>query len=145
MTFRRLFALVATTAAIAASLPSAGMTMSAYKWKKRPLVVFAPSDGDPGLARQRAIVAGLGPAFQDRQIVVVYVVGNTVSADLGPGPGIGAAALRERFGVAASAFRAVLVGKDGGIKISSGTPIASSPLFATIDAMPMRREEKRTR
>lgn len=144
MTFRRLFALVATTAAIAASLPSAGMTMSAYKWKKRPLVVFAPSDGDPGLARQRAIVAGLGPAFQDRQIVVVYVVGDQVSSDLGSGPGLGAAALRSRFGVGADAFRAILVGKDGGVKLSSGTPIASGTLFTTIDAMPMRRNEMRT-
>ena len=130
-------------AAMLAPLTSTADAMAGYKWKKRPLVVFAPSAGDPGLAKQRAIVAGLRPAFQDRQIVVVYVVGEQVSTDLGDGPGLGAAALRSRFGVGVGAFRAVLVGKDGGVKLSSGKPIAAGTLFSTIDAMPMRRDETR--
>lgn len=140
MPFRHCLTLVATAATLSA-LSSPAVAMSAYKWKNRPLVVFAPSDGDPALSRQRGIVAALRPAFQDRQMVVVYVVGDKVSADLGPGPGVGAAALRERYGVASSAFRVLLVGKDGGVKLSSGTPIAATTLFSTIDAMPMRREE----
>jgi hypothetical protein len=130
-------------AVLAATAPAAAM--SGYKWKYRPLVVFAPTAGHPALAQQRAIVAGLRPAFQDRNIVVVMVVGDTVGSDLGPSPGMGASALRSRFGVAPGAFRAILVGKDGGVKLSSGAAIPAQTLFSTIDAMPMRKEEMKRR
>lgn len=114
--------------------------MSGYKWKFRPVVVFAPP-GHPGLGRQRQIVTALRPAFLDRNIVVVYVSGNSVSVDLGPPPGLSADALRRRFGVAPSEFKALLVGKDGGVKLTSARPFPAQTLFRTIDAMPMRIDE----
>lgn len=132
----------AVALAMLASLDAApASAMSEYKWKSRPLLVFAPAAASPELARQRAIVAGLRPAFQDRQIVVIYIAGDQVSAELGSGPGLDAESLRARYGVAKGAFRAVLVGKDGGLKLSSPTPIPATTLFRTIDAMPMRRDE----
>jgi hypothetical protein len=57
----------------------------------------------------------------------------------------GASALKAPFGVANASFRAVLVGKDGGAKLSQPTPLDAARLFATIDAMPMRRDEMRSR
>ena len=119
--------------------------MSGYKWKNRPLLVFAPSQGSASLATQRAIVASLRPAFQDRQMVVVYVVGDTVQSELGGKPSQSAAPLRSRYGVGAGDFRVILVGKDGGEKLSSGSPIAATTLFSTIDAMPMRKDETKRR
>jgi hypothetical protein len=119
--------------------------MSSYTWKKRPLVIFAPSDSHGDLQRQRMIVAGARGGFLDRDMVVVTVVGDRVQADLGGGPGQSASRLRERFGVASGAFRVLLVGKDGGVKLSSSSPISAGTLFGTIDAMPMRIDEMRRR
>ena len=119
--------------------------MTAYQWKKRPLVVFAGSDSDPALARQRGIVKALRPAFIDRKMVVVYVAGETVTADLGPPPQQSAAALRQRYGVAQGQFRALLIGLDGGVKLTSSEPMAGEKLFVTIDAMPMRQDESKGR
>ena len=119
--------------------------MSGYLWKKRPLVVFAPSEGNASLAQQRASVAGNRGGFAERDMVIVYVVGDTVSTDLGTDPGLSASALRSRYGVSSGSFRAVLVGKDGGSKLSSGSPFSSGTLFSTIDAMPMRADEMRRR
>ncbi len=133
--------LILVGAAISAVHGPGAAAMSAYQWKKRPLLVFAPAATSPDLQRQRGIVAQYGPAFQDRHMVVVYVIGDTVTAELGPGPGMTAAALRARYGVATGAFRAVLVGKDGGTKLSSQGPLAAATLFSTIDAMPMRKNE----
>ena len=59
------------------------------------------------------------------------------------GDGAEAAALRRRLDLPATRFRAVLVGKDGGAKLASDAPIPPQKLFATIDAMPMRRDEMR--
>lgn len=118
--------------------------MSEYKWKYRPLVVFAASGTDANLVRQRQIVASLRPAFIDRQMVVIYVAGTTVSADLGAPPRLSAEALRQRYGAAAGEFKAVLVGKDGGVKLTSSKPFPARTLFRTIDAMPMRADEARS-
>lgn len=122
-----------------ASTPAAAM--SGYQWKKRPLLVFAPTADAAPLARQRAIVASLRPAFIDRKIVVVTIAGDRVGADLGSGPGLDAAALRARYGVGRDDFRAILVGLDGSVKLSSATPIPAATIFSTIDAMPIRRRE----
>jgi hypothetical protein len=119
--------------------------MSNYKWKYRPLVIFAESDGSPLLAEQRQIVARNRAGLNKRDVVVVWVVGDSVSTELGPPPNSNATSLRARYDVAAGEFRAILVGKDGGDKLASPKPLAADRLFATIDAMPMRRDEMRRR
>jgi hypothetical protein len=124
---------------------TAVQSMSNYRWKKRPLVVFAENDGSPLLAEQRQIVSRNRSDLNKRDVVVVWVVGNTVSTELGPPPNSNATSLRARFDVADGEFRAVLAGKDGGEKLSSAKPLAADRLFATIDAMPMRRDEMRRR
>ncbi|WP_229376851.1 DUF4174 domain-containing protein [Fibrella aquatilis] len=40
-------------------------------------------------------------------------------------------------------FAGYLIGKDGGLKHRFTTPIATNELFALVDAMPMRRAEKK--
>jgi hypothetical protein len=117
--------------------------IDAYKWKYRPLVVIADSEASPSLAAQRRIVSASRAGFIERNIVVVWVVGNRVTADFGPSPGVSGAALRARFAGRTAAFRSVLVGKDGGAKLSSASPLSASTLFGTIDAMPMRMQEMR--
>jgi hypothetical protein len=124
---------------------TAVQSMSNYRWKKRPLVVFAENDGSSLLAEQRQIVSRNRSDLNKRDVVVVWVVGNTVSTELGPPPNSNATSLRARFDVADGEFRAVLEGKDGGEKLSSAKPLAADRLFATIDAMPMRRDEMRRR
>lgn len=128
-----------------AALAPAATAMTDYRSKYRPLVVFAPSPFKVDVVRQRTIIETRRPAFQDRKVVVVYVLGDHVSTELGPKPGESADALRARFGVAPNTFRVFLVGLDGGVKKSSASYIDASTLFSTIDAMPMRGEEMRTR
>ncbi|MEM7774832.1 MAG: DUF4174 domain-containing protein [Pseudomonadota bacterium] len=148
---RRIMAWAGTLTAVAglAPLGLVGATraeaMARYRWKNRPLLVFAPSTDHPMLRRQKALLAGRTAGLRDRDMVVIYIVGSSVSARLGRAPGLSAAALRRRFGVAPGAFRAVLVGKDTGAKISSARPLSTVRLFGTIDAMPMRRREMRQR
>lgn len=115
-----------------------------YRWKSRPLYVFAAAGGG-ALAEQRKIVADNRGAMRERDMVVIWVIGETVTAELGAAPGSRAGALRRRFGVEPGVFRVILVGKDGGEKLTQAMPIAASRLFATIDAMPMRRDEVRRR
>lgn len=136
---------VVTMAAAIVVISSDATAMSNYRWKYRPLLVFSDGASSAALAQQRGIVAASRTALADRNVVVVWVIGDVVSSEFGPRPELGASALRARFGVANASFRAVLVGKDGGAKLSQSMPLDAARLFATIDAMPMRRDEMRNR
>ncbi len=118
------------------ALAAATMAVDAHRGRDRLLVVFAPGAASPALAAQRAAIDG--PELAERDLHVVEVVGDSVM-----GASDRATALRARCHVAANAFRAVLIGKDGGVKLSSAAPLTTARLTATIDAMPMRQAEMR--
>ena len=52
---------------------------------------------------------------------------------------------RRRFHIHPNDFTVLLLGKDGGEKFRSHTPITMERLTQIIDAMPMRRQEMRSR
>jgi hypothetical protein len=58
-----------------------------------------------------------------------------------PAPEADAKVLRRRFRVPDDAFRVILLGLDGGAKLTSDEPLTTETLFSTIDAMPMRQRE----
>ena len=109
--------------------------LAAHRWKDRLVVVIAPNGDDARLAEQRAILAAARDGVKERDIVVLEAVGD----------GADAAALRGKFGDGEAAFRAILVGKDGGAKLASERPLSAERLFRETDAMPMRQQEMRER
>jgi hypothetical protein len=139
-TARFLLRILWTAAPLACVVPdrTAAADVDAHRWRDRLLIVFAAGENAPALLRQRDIARQARADFSERELVTIEVVGNSVS-----GSDESAAALRERFGVAPHAFRVLLLGKDGGVKMVSSVPLAAGALVSTIDAMPMRREESR--
>lgn len=107
--------------------------LSRYAGTSRVLVLSAPDRSDDRLAAQRQALASARSGASERDLVILEAVGG----------GAEAVATRRALGLPADAFRAVLVGKDGGAKLTSGEPIPPQKLFSTIDAMPMRRDEMR--
>ncbi len=107
--------------------------LAAYLWKSRVLVIAAPEADDPRLAAQRQALASARTGTAERDLVAVEAVGHDPRA----------VAIRKALSLPADGFRAVLVGKDGGAKLSADEPIPPQRLFSTIDAMPMRRDEMR--
>ncbi len=122
-------------AALAFGASAARDPLAAQRWRARILVVSAPSAGDAGLMAQRAALGPVRDGLAERNLIVMEAVGT----------GPEATALRKRLRLPPEAFRAVLIGKDGGSKLVSEEPIPPQTLFATIDAMPMRKDEMRTR
>jgi hypothetical protein len=121
--------LVAAAALAAVTLGfSAGhgaQAMTPYRWKMRPLVFFAPSGAQSDFARQMRIFEARRQGLKDRNMAVVGVSGDNVTVPLGPRPGLGAEALRRRYGIARNEFRVRLIGKDGGVKLSSGSAVSA--------------------
>lgn len=121
-------------ATLAAGTASAA-PLDAYRDRARVLVLSAPDAADAQLKAQRAALGPVHSGLAERDLVVLEAVG----------AGPEARALRARLGLPSDGFRAVLIGKDGGAKLTAETPIPPQTLFATIDAMPMRRAEMRGR
>ncbi|CAA2107528.1 hypothetical protein MBUL_04205 [Methylobacterium bullatum] len=107
--------------------------LAAHRWKSRVLVIVAPEDGDPRIEAQRREARASRADYAERDLILVEAIGTGVEADR----------IRHRFGIGAGDFRVVLVGKDGEAKLTEAAPIPAARLFSTIDAMPMRREERR--
>ena len=109
--------------------------LDTFRDRARVLVLSAPNAADAQLRAQRAALGPVRDGVAERDLVVLEAIGS----------GTGARALRAALGLPADSFRAVLVGKDGGAKLTAATPIPPQRLFSTIDAMPMRRAEMRGR
>ena len=109
-------------------LDPAATDLSGYRWDKRVVLLFGAGEDDSTYAATRDQLAAVVPALRDRDIVVL-----TDTAPERQG------AIRQ--GLEIDGFAMVLVGKDGGVKINSAEPVSPDALFATIDAMPMRRRE----
>ncbi|MCJ2033662.1 DUF4174 domain-containing protein [Methylobacterium sp. J-068] len=106
-----------------------------HQWRSRVLVISAPERNDPKLAAQRAAFEKVRDGLKERDLVTLEAVGD----------GAAARDLRARLKLPADAFRVVLIGKDGGTKRTEAVPLTADALFETIDAMPMRQDEKRRR
>ncbi len=119
--------------------------MNDFIWQSRPLILFAPTEGHALVARQSEALHGHLDALRERDTVVITVVGQTTSVDGVTTPQLMADALRRRYGVAVGEAAALLVGKDGGVKLRQPHAFKASTLFETIDAMPMRRQEMKSR
>ena len=92
--------------------------LSAQRWRERVVVIDAPTPDDAAFQAQAAALLPAWRGLRERDVLVLT-----------------------RFEAAAFQFR--LVGKDGGVKLTSAQPVAVNELFAIIDAMPMRRAEMR--
>ena len=112
--------------------------LAPYRDRYRLLVLFAPGANDPRLVRQEAAFRGESPGMRERQLLRIVVLRDSTL----PG-GLDAGRLRRRYHVAASAFEALLVGKDGTVAYRTMATVTPRALYVRIDRMPMRREETR--
>jgi hypothetical protein len=109
-----------------------------YESRNRVLVLFGGS-GDQKLAQQVEILRDKKSDLADRDMVVFTVIGDSVRPVYGDATGVDARKLREAANVKGNRFQAVLIGKDGGVKLRSSNVVTDANMFGLIDRMPMRK------
>lgn len=105
-------------------------TLDRYRWSNRPVLLFTPSERDKSYIEQVRILEADKRGLAERDIVVL----KDIRAD-------GSSQLRDTLQI--DGFEFIMIGKDGGVKRRSKTPVSIQELFCLIDAMPMRRQEMR--
>jgi hypothetical protein len=128
--------------------PAQPATLRAMRDCYRPLLVFGPALNNPQMVDQlKQLKAGLAdvksrdvlyvpivPEGHNQPIVGTKVPTARLSEDE-------LAAMRHRFKVEPGDFLVILIGKDGGEKLNSSTPVTMDRLKRLIDSMPMRKSE----
>ncbi len=124
-------------------------TLAALRDHARPLLIFAGAN-DARAEQQYGDVTNHARQAMERDIRVVMLTPMTILRDGPVSPEAHVSTeeqtrLRRRFHIAPDDFTVILIGKDGGEKLRSSTPIPWNKLAVTIDAMPMRQAEMQSR
>ncbi len=114
-----------------------GDPLKPYLWRRRVLVVSAPSPSDSQYQAQDAALAHDPDGQSERELTVIRIAGETADG------GVDASALRERLSMPPGCFEIALIGKDGAVALRQSRAAPLAELFARIDAMPMRRAQLR--
>ena len=116
-------------------IPAETSDLSEFRWKKRPVVVFADDVNDPAFVEQIELLRARADELLIRDVVVLVDTDPAARSPL-------------RLRMRPRGFMLVLVGKDGGIKLRKPFPWDVREISRSIDKMPMRqreiREEKET-
>ncbi len=104
--------------------------------------MFAPSEEHADYVKLVRSLRAERVELLDRDMVVFHLFGQGQSRVEEESLGAqGATALRARFDVRPGEAVMILIGKDGGVKARRPLDDDLSPIFALIDAMPMRQRE----
>lgn len=106
-----------------------------HQWKDRVLLLCASSTAQADFVKQKQHLASVKKELNEQELIVLDIRHEELNAD-------DKIYLQRAVGVPAGELSVVLIGKDGGVKLKQATPVTSQALFSTIDAMPMRRQER---
>ncbi|UYV39009.1 DUF4174 domain-containing protein [Rhodobacteraceae bacterium D3-12] len=106
------------------------LDLSQFLWKKRLLVIFAESPGDPRFIEQMTLLETRTGDLVERDVVLL--------TDTNPDA---ESALRLKF--RPRGFMLVLMGKDGSVYLRKPLPWSTREISRSIDKMPLRRQELR--
>jgi hypothetical protein len=104
--------------------------LSEFKWKYRPVIVFADSVDDPAFIEQMELLALRAEELSVRDVVVIVDTDPAARSDI-------------RLKMRPRGFMLTLVGKDGNVAIRKPFPWSVREISRSIDKMPMRQREIR--
>lgn len=116
-------------------------SLQQFQWRSRVLVIFADADNAKA-SRQENLLMAEKQGLTERELVVLRVASGAVAPLFGSSEALDAEKLQvDLEAPEVGVFAAILVGKDGSVKLRAVEPMASDELFSTIDGMPMRAAE----
>ncbi|MFD1795732.1 DUF4174 domain-containing protein [Paracoccus aurantiacus] len=114
----------------AAPVNAADTDLGDFRWEARPVIVMADRADDPDFTAQMKVFRDEAEGVADRDMLIVTDTDPGAQGDL-------------RGQLSPDGFGVYLVGKDGGVKFSSQSPVSMARFAEIIDAMPMRQREMR--
>ncbi|WP_166521624.1 DUF4174 domain-containing protein [Zobellia amurskyensis] len=116
-----------------------------YKWENRLLFFIAKNNESPSLQKNVRIFTEKDYELTDRDLIILIMNPTNVFNADGSKSNIKPEQVYERFKLISDYEGILLIGKDGGIKLKKQFQVKPEIIFNTIDGMPMRQSELRSR
>lgn len=119
--------------------------LSSHKWKDRLLLILTTENSKSQHHEQIKILQDNIEGLEERKLVIYSVMPEQYKKGIGAESWIESARLNDRYRQKGKEFEVILIGLDGGVKLRQSEILSIEKLFATIDAMPMRRNQIRNK
>lgn len=114
-----------------------------YKWKNRLVLVIGNNTINTTYTQQLEVLKNDNQGLNERRLKLFKVLPNKYQLD--EEVWVEGAQIFDKYNSNKDPFRIILIGLDGGIKLSQSTVISKKDLFDLIDSMPMRSSELRSK
>ncbi|WP_298766137.1 DUF4174 domain-containing protein [uncultured Polaribacter sp.] len=118
------------------SIITLGQNIKKHQWKNRVLLVISNDQNNGQLKKQFLLLEEHPKELIERKLVVYCFLKNkyqyNFKGDWKPST---------KFKNEKGAFKVLLVGLDGGVKLQQDSVLSTEKLFTIIDGMPMRKRE----
>ena len=106
--------------------------LTAQQSNYRRILIFAPDSANVAFANQNRLFQKEDAACVERDIILEKYVLNKRGTPF-----------FEKYQISTIEFTLILIGKDGFVKLRSKEVVTPKRIYALVDAMPMRKDEKR--
>ncbi|MHA7060080.1 DUF4174 domain-containing protein [Aquimarina sp. M1] len=120
-------------------------SLNKHLWKDRLLLVVADSYENPKLVEQHKEFENKPMAVADRKLIMYQITPSSYQKGIKKSTPIENSDFYKKFNPSNRDFMVILIGLDGGIKLTSNNVLSSSQIFGNIDQMPMRRQGLRNK
>ena len=127
------------------SVSMSAQELSSHKWKDRLLLILNTENSKSLHQEQIKILQDNIEGLEERKLVIYSVMPDQFKKGIGSESWMKSARLNDRYRQEGKEFEVILIGLDGGVKLRQSEILSIEKLFATIDAMPMRRNEIRNK
>lgn len=116
-----------------------------FQWKNRLLIIYADDQKSSHLGEQLTEITQKQEDYYERDLNVIILKNQNVEIwNSNQNHQLDFQQIIKKLKIDANqSYQNLLIGKDGGVKLRSNSPISNEKLFRTIDAMPMRQREMR--
>ncbi|MGB5263884.1 MAG: DUF4174 domain-containing protein [Lutimonas sp.] len=116
--------------------------LNEYRWKNRVLLLIGQDTGSSDFKVQMNLLRSNINDLEERKLVVLTILPHEYTVGLNEmSPWEKGDQVYLKYGEKEESFKVLLIGLDGGVKISQKEPILVETLKEMIDIMPMRRSE----
>ena len=118
--------------------------LSSHQWKNRLILILVNDTTSPELQAQVTEFRTHSAGMKERKLVVYQIQANQFQRGLNAdSEWISSNKLYKKYKSDDSPFEVILIGLDGGMKLTQHDILTCEKLFVIIDGMPMRRREIR--
>ena len=117
-----------------------------HQWENRVVLILSKNEDSKEYQKQIAELIKWHKELRERKLLTYHVLPERYTlindpVDNEQNKWIASSDLFDQFAGDNMAFKVVLIGLDGGIKLQKNGQLTPEELFGTIDSMPMRRAE----